>query len=111
MGARKALGLGCSLAKGLFLSVPTVSPDGELYILGEWSFQSGSQRGQGAQVLQRKEWWEVRAPSDIPTVVRKTPQDLSHPLSSLSSLSSCHSGNPLDCFHRPTRDPFSARSP
>lgn len=43
LGARMVLGLGCSIAKVLFISLPTVSPDGELYILGEWSFQSGSQ--------------------------------------------------------------------
>lgn len=40
-GIRKMLVMGCSVAKGLFASLPTVSPDGEVYILGEWSFQWG----------------------------------------------------------------------
>lgn len=44
------------MAKGLFLSLPAVSPDGELYILGEWSFQS--ELGPWAQDLQREEWGE-----------------------------------------------------
>jgi len=38
-----------------------VSPEGELYILGEWSFQRESQLGQGVEELQREEWCEVRA--------------------------------------------------
>jgi len=49
------------MAKGLFVSLPTVSPEGELYILGEWSFQRESQLGQGVEELQREEWCEVRA--------------------------------------------------
>lgn len=28
------------MAQGLFLSLPAVTPDGELYILGEWLLQS-----------------------------------------------------------------------
>lgn len=46
------LGLGCVIAKDFFISLPTVSLDGEIYILGEQSFQSGSQLGQGVQDLQ-----------------------------------------------------------
>lgn len=48
------------MAKGLFFSLPTVSLDGELYILGEWSFQREPQLGQGVEELQREEWCEVR---------------------------------------------------
>lgn len=54
-------GLGCSMANGLFISLPTVSPDGELYILGEWSFQRQSQLGQGVRDPQTEEWCEVGA--------------------------------------------------
>lgn len=47
-------GRGAQLLKTFSFPSCTVSPDGELYILGEWSSQSGSQLGQGVQDLQRE---------------------------------------------------------
>ena len=48
------------MAQGLFLSLPAVTPDGELYILGEWLLQS--QLGPQAQDLQREAWGEEGHP-------------------------------------------------